>query len=72
MDFRIYGIRKSWLKKSLKSLLSGDPSTSNMLRGPNTVEISITPHFPYFSLTVKPIDMQKISLSDMKKLKSLS
>ena len=72
MDFRDYAIRKSWLRKSLKSLLSEDHSTSNMLRGPNTVEISITPHLPYFLLTVKAIDMQKISLSDMQKLKSLS
>ena len=72
MDFRIYGIRKSWLKKSLKSLLSGDPSTSNMLRGPNTVEISITPHFPYFSLTVKATELEKTSLSDMKSPKTVS
>ena len=32
MFFQNYGLGKTWLKKSLKSLLSEDPSTSNMVR----------------------------------------
>ena len=32
MFSRNYGLGKAFLKKSLKSLLSEDPSTSNMVR----------------------------------------
>ena len=34
MYFRTYGLGKTWLDKCLKSTLSGDPSTSNMVNGP--------------------------------------
>ena len=34
MYFCIYGLRKTWFDKYLKSLLSGNPSTSNMVNGP--------------------------------------
>ena len=32
MYFSNYGLRKTWLNKSLKSQLSDDPSTSDMVR----------------------------------------
>ena len=35
-----YRLRKTWLKISLKSHLSDDPLTSNLLKALNTVEIS--------------------------------
>ena len=38
MYFRTYGLRKTWLFKYLKSPVSEDPSTSNMVDGPNTVQ----------------------------------
>ena len=34
MYFWTYGLRKTWLGKRLKSPLSEDPSTSNMVNGP--------------------------------------
>ena len=34
MCYGTYGLRKTWLDKCLKSLVSEDPSTSNMLKGP--------------------------------------
>ena len=33
MDLRNYGRRKTWLDKYLKSPVSEDPSTSNMVNG---------------------------------------
>ena len=33
MYFRNYGLRKKWLDKSLKSPISQDPSTGNMVNG---------------------------------------
>ena len=33
MYFRNYGLQKSWLDKRLKSTVSEDPSTSNLLNG---------------------------------------
>ena len=33
MDFQNYGLRKTWLDESLKSLLSEQPLTVNMLKG---------------------------------------
>ena len=33
MHFWTYGLRKTWLDKFLKSPVSEDPSTSNMLNG---------------------------------------
>ena len=65
MYFQNYRLRKTCLKKSLKSPLSEDPSTSNMLKGPNTVEISTAPPLPYLLITVKTTELEKISDSEM-------
>ena len=35
MDCGNYGLRKTWLDNCLKSLVSNDPSTSNMVNGAN-------------------------------------
>ena len=35
MYFWTYGLRKTWLDKCLKSLVSEDSSTKNMVNGPN-------------------------------------
>ena len=37
MYFRNYGLRKTWLNKSLKSPLSNDPSTNNRLKEDQTL-----------------------------------
>ena len=34
MYFRTYELQKTWLDKCLKSLVSEDPLTSNMVNGP--------------------------------------
>ena len=65
MYFRNYRLRKTWLKKSLKSPLSEDPSASNMLKGPYAVEISTAPPLPCVLITVKAIELEKIPDSDM-------
>ena len=67
-----YRLRKAWLKKPRKSPLSEDPSTSNMLRQPNTVEICTAQPLPYILITVKTNELGKISHSDMQILKTVS
>ena len=68
MYFRNYGLQNIWRNKCLKIPPSEDPSTSNMVRQPNTVEISNAPPLPYFFFTVKAIELEKISLSNMQNL----
>ena len=34
MYFSVYGLQNTWLDKCLKSPVSEDPSTSNMINGP--------------------------------------
>ena len=65
MYFQNYELRNIASTKCLKIPFSEDPSTSNMVKGPNIVEVSNTQTLPYFVFTVKTIEMRKISLSDM-------
>ena len=69
MYFQNYRLQKTWLNKSLKILVLEDPSTSN--KGPNTVEIWTTSPLPYLLITVKPIELDEMSLSDMQILKTV-
>ena len=55
-------IPKSWLHKCLKSPVSEHPWTSNMVNGPNTAKICITAHSSYLLITVKSIELEKVSL----------
>ena len=71
MYLRYFGLRKTWLNKSPKSTLSEDSSESDMQGGANTVEICTTPPLPYLLLTVKAIELKKISLADMQILKTV-
>ena len=72
MCFINYGLRKTWSVKSLKSLLSEQSSGTNMWGAPNTVEIWTTPPVPYLLITVKAIELEKSSPSDMQSLKYVS
>ena len=65
MYFQNYELRNISSNKCLKIPFSEDPSTSNMVKGPNIVEVSNTQTLPYFVFTVKTIEMRKISLSNM-------
>ena len=71
MYFQNYELRNISSNKCLKISFSEDPSTSNMVKGPNIVEVSNTPSLSYFFFTVKAIEMQKIALSDMQSLKNV-
>ena len=66
MYFRIYGPTRTWLDQCLKSLVSEDPSKSNMVNGPKYVEISMKAPLPYLLINVKAIDLEKVSLRQMK------
>ena len=72
MYIRNYGLRNTWRNKCLKIPLSDNPSTSNMVKGPNTVEILTTLPLPYLLITVQEIDLEKISFSNMQRLRNVS
>ena len=71
MHFRNYGLRKTWSIKSLKSPLSENPSTSNIVSRPQTFEIRTTPPLPYLLITLQDIELEKISLSNMQSLRNV-
>ena len=76
MYFGIFRLRKTRLDKRLKHPISEDPSTSDMVNGPNyssnmkdsTVTIFTT---TTFSITVKPFESEKVSLSDMQNYRTV-
>ena len=72
MYFRYYGLWKTWLDQRLKSPVSEDPLKSNMENAPKSVEIWIKAPLPYLVIAVKAIDLQKVSVSDMENLKTVS
>ena len=61
-----------WLDKCLKSPVSEDSSKGNMVNAPKYVEIWMTAALPYLLITLKAIDLQKVSVSDMQNLKTVS
>ena len=68
MYFRNFALRNKLLNKCLKIPLSEDRSTSNMVRGPNTVEIWTTLALPYLLIIVQVIELEKINHSNMQSL----
>ena len=73
MYFQNYGLPKTWLDQGLKSPVSEDPTKSNMVNAPKIVQISQAPSLPYLLITGKSIIVsQKVSVSDMLNLKTLS
>ena len=61
-----------WLDQCLKSPVSEDSSKGNMVNAPKYVEIWMTAALPYLLIAVKAIDLEKVSLSDMRNLKTVS
>ena len=57
--------RKTWLDRCLKSTVCDDPST-----GQNTDSVSMPVSLPYSKVTVKVIELEKATLSDMQSIKS--
>ena len=70
MFFWNYRLRKKYLDKCLKSVVLENYSTSNMVNGPDTIKVSTTAALSYLLITVKAIEVEKISLSDMQNHRS--
>ena len=72
MYFRYYVLQKTWFDQRLKSPFSEDPLKRNRENAPKYVEIWMKAPLPYLLIAVKAIDLQKLSVSDMKNLKTVS
>ena len=72
MYFRNYGLPKTWLVQSLKSPVSEDPTKSNMVNAPKHISNLKDTSLPYLLITGKSIVLQKVSVSDIQNLKTLS
>ena len=72
MYFRNYGLRKTWLDKSLKNPVSEEPLTGNVVNGPKHSSISTRAPLTYSLITAKLIELERVSLSDIKRLNTVS
>ena len=59
------------LKQMSKNSCFRRPFDNQHGKGPNTVEIWTAPPLPYLLMTVKAIELEKISLSNMQSLKNV-
>ena len=66
-----YGLRKRWLEKCLKTLVTDDTSTSNMVNGPKHCCILDDSILTIFIDHCGIIELQKVSFSTMKNLKTV-
>ena len=72
MYLRKYGLPKTWLDQCLKSPVSYHPTKSNMVNAPkHCSNLKDTP-LPYLLTTAKSIVSQKVSVSDVENLKTVS
>ena len=72
MDFRNYGLPKTWLDQCLKSPVSEDPTKSNMINKPKHCSNLKDTSLPYLLITGTSIVLQKVSVSYMQNLKTVS
>ena len=72
MFFRNYGLPKTWLDQCLKSPVSEDPSKSNMVNAPKHCSNLKDTSSPYLLITGKSIVLEKVSVSDIQNLKTVS
>ena len=72
MYFRNYGLPKTWLDQCLKSPVSDYPTKSNMVNAPKHCSNSKDTSLRYLLITGKSIVLQKVSVSDLQNLKTLS
>ena len=70
-DFRNYGLRKTWLHNCLKSPVSEDPLTSNMVNRPKHSWNLIVTTFTIFVDNCEGNWVGKVSLSDIQNLKTV-
>ena len=71
MYLRKYGLRKKWLDKCLKRPVSEDPSKGNTENGTKHCWNLNGAPLPYLLITVKVIELEKVSFSDIQNLKTL-
>ena len=72
MYFRNYGLPKTWLDQCLKCTVSEDPTKSNMVNSPKHCSNLKDTSLPYLLITGKSILLQKVSVSDVKNLETVS
>ena len=70
--FHNYGLPKTWLDQCLKSPVSEDPTKSNMVNAPKHGSNLKDTSLPFLLISGKSIVSQKVSVSDMQNLKTLS
>ena len=72
MYFRNYGLPKTWLDQYLKSPVSEDPTKSNMVNVPKHCSNLKDTSLPHLLITAMSIVLQKVSVSDIQNLKTVS
>ena len=72
MFFPNYGLPKTWLDQCLKSPVSKDPTKSNIVNAPKHCSNLKDTSLPYLLITGKSIVLKKLSLSDVKNLRTVS
>ena len=72
MYFRNYGLSKTLLDQCLKSPVSEDPTKSNMGNALKHCSNLKDTSLPYLLITRKSIVLQKVSVSDIQNLKTVS
>ena len=71
MYFSNYGLPKAWLDKCLKLAISQYPWTSNMVNAPKHSSNLSNGSFTIFVDYCEVIEFEKVTLSDMKNLKTV-
>ena len=72
MYFPNYGLPKTWLDQCLKSPVSDDPTKSNMVNTSKHFSNLKDTSLPYLLIIGKSIALQKVSVSDVENLKTVS
>ena len=72
MYFRNYRLQKTWLDNCLKSLVLEDLFTSNLGNWPKDFEIWTRAPLTCLLITVKAIELEKVSVIDMQNLTTVS
>ena len=72
MYYRNYGLPKTLLDQWLKSPVSEDPTKSNMVNAPKHCSNLKDTSLPYLLITGKSIVLQKVSVSNIQHLKTVS
>ena len=72
MFSRSYGLPNTWLDQCLKSPISEESTKSNTVNAPKHCSNLKDTSLPYLLITGKSIVLQKVSVSDVKNLETVS